>query len=109
MALESDSGGEMPHGISIDAPDSVIAKIKSYSRFFDQLGMHEISRGGSGVDIGFLKESGIPLMGLRTVSQRYFDYHHSANDVFESVHPREMQYGSATMALLIYFADKYGL
>jgi carboxypeptidase Q len=56
-----------------------------------------------------LKNFGIPLIALVVDSQRYFDYHHSANDTFDKVNQRELQLGSAGMAALVYLIDKYGL
>ena len=41
--------------------------------------------------------------------QKYFEIHHTAKDVFEAVHPREMELGTASMASLVYLIDKYGL
>jgi len=49
------------------------------------------------------------LSGLRPDSQRYFDYHHAANDVFEAVNKRELELGAAAMTSLIYLFDKYGV
>jgi hypothetical protein len=48
------------------------------------------------------------LAGLRPDSQRYFDYHHAANDTFDAVNKRELELGAATMASLVYLFDKYG-
>ena len=61
-------------------------------------------KGYGGVDIGPLKESypNIPLFGFVPDSQRYFDYHHSNADVFESVNKRELELGSGAMATIIY-------
>ena len=108
-AIESDRGGTTPTGFSIDASPEVIAKIKTWSKYFNNYGMYEFVKGGSGVDVGFMKDLHIPLIGLVTDSQRYFDFHHSYNDRFENVSRREMQLGAASMAALIYFIDKYGL
>lgn len=66
-------------------------------------------RGGSGADISPLRRQKGLLAGLRPDSQRYFDFHHTAADVFEAVHPRELQLGAASMAALVYLIDKYGL
>ena len=66
-------------------------------------------KGGSGVDINGLKSQGVPLFGLVTDWQRYFDYHHSANDSFDKVNIRELQLGTAAMAALVYLIDEYGL
>jgi len=46
---------------------------------------------------------------LKPDSQRYFDHHHSANDVFETIHKRELELGAATMTALVYLIDKYGI
>ncbi len=42
-------------------------------------------------------------------SQRYFDIHHTKNDVFENVNKRELELGAVDMAALLYLVDKYGL
>jgi aminopeptidase-like protein len=46
---------------------------------------------------------------LQPDSQRYFDYHHAANDTFEFVNKRELELGAATMASLIYLIDQNGI
>ena len=52
----------------------------------------------------------LPLQcGFIPDSQRMFDIHHSDNDSFDSVHPRELELGTASIASLIYLIDKYGL
>jgi Zn-dependent M28 family amino/carboxypeptidase len=109
FAIESDAGGFSPRFFSVDAPDIVLEKIKKYESFLKPYGIEEITAGGSGVDIGPMKELGVPLSGYRTDWQRYFDMHHSANDTFDQVHFREMQLGSGAMASLVYLIDKYDL
>jgi hypothetical protein len=42
-------------------------------------------------------------------SQRYFDVHHAASDVFENVNKRELELGAIAMAALIYLVDQNGL
>jgi len=108
-AIETDGGGFTPHGFSFDVNDNQFDKLKTFQIFFEPYWMHLFVKGGSGVDIGFLKETGAATIGLIVDSQRYFDYHHSANDVFENVNRREMQLGSASIAALVYLIDKYGL
>jgi len=51
---------------------------------------------------------GIPVSELMPDSQRYFDYHHSRNDVLANVNKRELELGAINMAALIYLVDKYG-
>lgn len=108
-AIESDGGGFTPFGFSIDANDTARTKIQSWHSLLLPYGIYYLEKGGSGVDVWYLKDQKIPLIGLDVDSQRYFDYHHSSNDIFENVNRREMQLGSASIASLVYLIDKYGL
>ena len=56
-----------------------------------------------------MTRNGVPGIGLHVNSQRYFDYHHTANDVFEAVNHRELKLGAITMAQLIYVVSEHGL
>jgi hypothetical protein len=110
FALESDAGGFAPRGFSFDAvPDALDARFqraKSFAHLLEPYGVHEWTTGGSGADIGPLKPLGGLLCGYRPDSQRYFDYHHSAADVFEAVNKRELELGAAAMTALVYLMDQ---
>jgi carboxypeptidase Q len=112
-ALESDSGGFSPRGFSFDADTSVLktyfkAVSQSFLPAMESLG-YQFELGGSGADIGPLKPTKALLIGLRPDSQRYFDFHHTSQDKFEAVHPRELKLGAAAMTSLIYLIDAYGI
>lgn len=109
FALESDSGGFSPRGFSFDIDEANFAQVKSWESLFEPYLIHYFEKGGSGADIGPLKEPGMVLAGLRPDSQRYFDYHHAANDTFDAVNKRELELGGATMASLVYLFDTYGM
>jgi hypothetical protein len=108
-AIETDRGVFTPTGFSIDADDKIVKKVQKWKELLLPYGIYILQKGGSGVDISFLKEQNIPLIALITDSQRYFDYQHAASDVFETINKRELQLGSASLAALIYLIDKYGL
>jgi len=108
FALESDSGGFTPRGFSFDIDDANFEQVKSWEPLFKPYLIHYFEKGGSGADIGPLKVEGMVLAGLRPDSQRYFDYHHAANDTFDAINKRELELGGATMASLVYLFDKYG-
>lgn len=111
-AIESDAGGFVPRGFSCDGDETILTKgYKQLNAWADLMSPYGIqfSYGGSGADISPLKPQGPFLIGLRPDSQRYFDYHHTDQDVFEAVHPRELQMGSAAMAALTYLLDQYGI
>ncbi len=111
FALESDSGGFTPRGFSVDCDESNFTKILSWESLFEPYLIHVFrkSKGHTGVDIGPLSSDKIVKVGLQPDSQRYFDYHHAANDTFDSVNKRELELGAATMASLMYLFDAYGI
>ena len=109
FALESDSGGFTPRGFSIEADDSNFDKITTWKNLFEPYLIHIFRKGHTGVDIGPLKSEKIVKVALQPDSQRYFDYHHAANDTFDAVNKRELELGAASMASLMYLFDQYGL
>jgi hypothetical protein len=109
FALESDSGGFTPRGFSFDASAANMPQIMEWKVLFEPYMAHTFTEGGSGADIGPLKNEGIVLAGLRPDSQRYFDHHHAATDTFDAVNKRELDMGSAAMTALVYLFDRYGL
>ena len=109
LALESDRGGYTPRGFSVDGTTEQLQAIKKFAPLFEPYLTNLIVKGYGGVDINPLKPSGTVLIGFIPDTQRYFDLHHSANDVFETVNKRELHLGAAGMASMIYLVDKYGL
>ena len=110
IALESDAGAYSPRGFGVTAEDATLEKFRTWLPHFDQNTITYVKKGGGGVDIGPLHRTlGTPTIGFIPDSQRMFDLHHSPNDVFSTVHPRELELGTASIAGLIYLIDKYGL
>lgn len=109
FALESDAGGFTPRGFSFEASKDQFNKIAAWEPLFKPYLIHYFELGGSGADIGPLKNGKTVLAGLVPDSQRYFDHHHSDNDTFDQINKRELELGAATMASLIYLVDKYGI
>ena len=107
-AMESDAGGFVPRGVRMDAPQDGVELIRSWSTTLEPYNLHYFGKGGAGVDIGPLKElEPRPLlMGLVPDGQRYFDLHHSSQDVWENVHKRELELGAATCASMLVLLDR---
>jgi hypothetical protein len=97
LAIESDRGGGLPLGYASDAVGDARAVL---ARLW---GGAPCARGG-GADISPLAEFGVPLAGLYPNPQRYFDFHHSANDVLAAVHPRELELGAIALASMAWLA-----
>jgi len=108
-ALESDGGGFTPRGFSMQGTDAQYELFRSWSTLLEPYNLFAFRRGGSGTDIGPLKDDRVALFGLTVDSQRYFDFHHSANDIWENVNKRELEMGAAAMASLIYLLDQTGI
>ena len=112
LAIESDAGGFTPRGFSFDAEDDIFAglyrQVTELAPYMEPYNLY-FSKGGSGADISPLKDQRGLLAGLRPDSQRYFDFHHTANDNIQAVNERELKLGAAAMTSLVYLIDKYGL
>ena len=109
FALESDSGGFSPRGFSFECDEANFQKVNSWKYLFEPYLIHNFVKGGTGSDIEPLTSKKIVKAGLQPDSQRYFDYHHAANDTFDAVNKRELELGAATMASLMYLFDQYGI
>lgn len=107
-AIESDRGGFTPVGFDIDSDSLSLIKIQSWLPVLKKASIEWIDEGGSGVDVSHIKNAQA-LIGYVPDDQRYFDFHHSANDVYEGVHPRELELGSAAITILAYLLSEEGL
>ncbi len=114
VAIESDRGGFTPRGFTVDGANDAIKdrginRLKSWEQLLKPYDLHKFEKGYGGVDINFLKDQNVTLMGYIPDSQRYFDHHHAPNDVFEEVNKRELELGAASITSLVYLLSKYGL
>jgi len=108
-ALESDRGVMSPRGFGFDADGQKLEKLQALASWFVPYNIRDFDNGGGGSDIAPLKALGALQIGFMPDSQRYFSYHHSANDTFEQVNIRELQMGSAAIASLIYLIDFFDI
>ncbi|MCP4656612.1 MAG: M20/M25/M40 family metallo-hydrolase [bacterium] len=112
-AIEMDSGAERPvgfgfglHDVDPEAGDpryeAAFATLRQIGRLLDGIGAGEISRGGGGPDIGPLMRDGVPGLGLRTVGEHYFDWHHSPADTLDKVAPEDFRKAVAMLGIVGY-------
>ncbi len=109
FALESDAGGFTPRGFSFDTSAEEFELIEPWVKYFKDYALDNFFLGGSGADIGPLKDGRVILSGLRPDPQRYFDYHHAPSDTFDKINRRELELGAAAMTALIYLIDNHKL
>jgi hypothetical protein len=105
-SIESDRGGFSPREFHVEADSQRIADLQPMLGALMDYGIHRIQKGGSGADVGQMRDQCALLMGFVPDSQRYFDYHHARTDVLESVNRRELELGSAALAALLYLLDR---
>ena len=109
FGLESDVGGFSPRGFSFEANNDQFKIINSWKNYFKPYQTDVFSLVNKESIISPLRGNNTVLSYLRTDSQRYFDYHSAATDIFQAVNKRELELGAASMASLIYLVDQYGL
>ncbi|MBI5475807.1 MAG: M20/M25/M40 family metallo-hydrolase [Ignavibacteriales bacterium] len=108
-AIETDAGGFTPRGFGVGADSITFPKFSKWSYLLDPIDAGRITRGGGGADISELAKLGVVTIGLRVDGQRYFDYHHSDNDTFDKVHPRELELGAVAIAIFSYVIAQEGI
>ena len=57
-----------------------------------------------GADIGQMARLGLPVVDLNHDASRYFDLHHTANDVLAQVDPDDLAFNVAAYVSFVYFA-----
>lgn len=108
-AIETDAGGFMPRHIGFALPKEKLHAYKSWENLLAPYGVQAIDENGGGADIGPLKKQGALIIGFHPDGQKYFDYHHTENDVFEHVNKRELQFGSVVLTGLMYLLSEHGV
>lgn len=107
-AIEADRGAFTPRGFYADTDSSTLNYLQSFLPYLSLAKIDWIRKGGSGVDVSKIKNTKA-LFGYVPDSQRYMDVHHSDNDTFDTVHPREFELGSAAMAIMCLLLSEKGL
>ncbi len=107
-AIESDRGGFTPREFSTEAPAEILQKMQTWLPLLEPYGITAIKKGGGGADISPLRNQNTVLIGYVPDSQRYFDLHHTEQDTFDKVNPRELALGAGAMAALVYLISEHG-
>ncbi|MBL8065501.1 MAG: M20/M25/M40 family metallo-hydrolase [Chthonomonadaceae bacterium] len=106
-AFESDSGGFMPRALGVSK--SKLEYVQKWLPKLQQFGIERFVEGGADADNGPLEPLGATLFSLIPDNQRYFDVHHSRNDVIYNVHDRELEFGAIAFAALAWLVSEEGL
>jgi Zn-dependent M28 family amino/carboxypeptidase len=114
-AIEMDGGAERPVGFGFgvvgiepeaEEPEpvyeSALAKLEQIGRLLAAIDGSEVFRGGGGADIGPLMRAGVPGLGLRTIGEHYFDWHHTDADTLDKVDPQDFRRAIALLGVTGY-------
>ncbi|HXM45608.1 MAG TPA: M20/M25/M40 family metallo-hydrolase [Bryobacteraceae bacterium] len=101
-SIEMDGGAEKPVGFGVSPGGAALARAKEIGRLLEPIGADTIREGGGGADIAPLMHDGVPGLGLMTVEQHYFDWHHTRTDTVDKIDPREFRQCIAAMAVMSY-------
>jgi len=106
-AIESDSGGTRPLGFTVEHKDAarlpaIIERLRRSLVAPIPDGGYDVRAGGSGADVGQLKDHGVACLGLRVDDSIYFDSHHTPADTVDKVNPRDLAECVAAVALAAY-------
>jgi Zn-dependent M28 family amino/carboxypeptidase len=119
-AIEMDGGNERPIGFGFTLPGveaddpapevrAAWQTLRSIAEFFAPIEAAQILPGGGGADIGPLMNEGVPGLALRTVGERYFDWHHTHADTLDKVNPQDFRKAVALLSVMSYvLADMPG-
>ncbi len=99
-ALEADFGSGRPLGLSWNAGPRSGALLEQIAGVLAGLDAGKLAPGDyGGVDISRLVVAGVPLFGLLQDGSAYFDVHHTANDTFDKIVPRDLDRATAAAAV----------
>ncbi len=112
-AIEMDGGVERPVGFGFGLADAdregedpvyeaAYAKLQEIGQLLEGIDAGEIRRGGGGADIGPLMREGVPGLGLRTVGEHYFDWHHTHGDTLDKVDLQDFRKAIAMLGVMGY-------
>ena len=101
-AIEMDGGAEKPVGFGVSPGGPALARAKEIGRLLVPIGADTVTQGGGGSDIEPLMRDGVPGLGLFTVGQHYFDWHHTRTDTVDKINPQEFRQCTAAMAVMSY-------
>jgi Zn-dependent M28 family amino/carboxypeptidase len=103
-AIEMDGGAERPVGFGVggrDAPaGGAVEILRPIGELLERIDAGAITAGGGGADIGPLMREGVPGLALRTVGERYFDWHHTEADTLDKVEPENLRKATGMLAVM---------
>ena len=102
-AIEADAGGFAPVSFGVAHVDeakqsAAVSRVEAMLPQLYKAAQMTVRPGRSAPDVGHFKKHGVPVIGLYTHGEHYFDYHHTEADTVDKVDPEELTRSAAAMA-----------
>jgi hypothetical protein len=111
IGAESDLGAGRIYQFKARVNESALPAIKQLEELLEPLGIPffpgQPAHGGA--DVGQMCELGMPVLDLNHDATRYFDFHHTRNDVLQNVSPENLQFNVAAYVSFIQWAASAGV
>ncbi|RKH15873.1 M20/M25/M40 family metallo-hydrolase [Corallococcus sp. CA047B] len=102
-ALEMDSGGGRPLGVSLHAGPGGEDLLRPWLAPLEGVDAATFMVGhATGADLSPMEPAHVPFVGVRVDSSRYFDVHHSMADTLDKVDPQELARSTAAVTWVAY-------
>jgi hypothetical protein len=102
-ALEADQGDGRPWALRVPIEQHQNPLTGALQQALEPLGIaFDAGTSRGGVDISPLRALGVPFVDLRQDATRYFDVHHTVNDVLESVSREDLEAATVAFALTVW-------
>ncbi|MEE9273125.1 MAG: M20/M25/M40 family metallo-hydrolase [Robiginitomaculum sp.] len=107
VATESDFGAAQIYGLQAGKGATNKASTDRLYSKLKYLGLEMVAgKADGGPDIIPLNRKGVPVIDLKQNGYDYFDLHHTPDDTFDKIDPKEMAQNVAVYANFIYLASK---
>lgn len=102
LAAESDFGADRVWRVAFNLPGSAAAVGDRIAAALAPLGIvRSRDKGGDGADIAPLVASGVAAVDLNQSGLRYFDYHHTPEDVLDRIDPAQLAQNVAAWTTML--------
>jgi carboxypeptidase Q len=102
-AIEADAGGFAPVSFGVAHVDegkqtAAVKRVEAMLPELSKAAQMTVLPGRGAPDVSHFKKHGVPVIGLYTHGEHYFDYHHTEADTVDKVDPEELTRSAAAMA-----------
>ena len=108
IGVESDFGAANIWRFDSKVGEEKLAVIDEIAKVLRPLGIHRGNNEASGgPDMTYIRNGGVPVVGLIQNGWDYFDLHHTPNDTLDKIDPQQLAQNVAAYVAFLYLASEY--